>query len=94
MTIKAFLATDSNDDTYMYFIDDVNYLQRDYDGDWEVSDEYEKEWECVDLSSEYDKDDSFGMFKEYVESELKRIHVPTKDEDPVEIEINLSLSWY
>lgn len=94
MTIKAFLATDSDDATFMYFIDSAEHLQRDSNGDWEVSDEYEKDWECVNIQDSWDVGETFRIFKDYIEKELERIHIPTKDEDPVEIDINLSIHWY
>lgn len=92
MTIKAFLATDSDDSTYMYFIDNAELLQRNSDGEWEVSDE--EEFKCVDIYDSWDMGETFGVLADYIGKELERIHVPTKDEDPVEIEINLSINWF
>lgn len=95
MTIKAFLATDSDGDVYMYFIDDSKWLKRDEDGDWEIAeDSPEDEYDIVNISSEHDLSDSFGCLKKYIKNELERVHIPTKDEDPVEIDINLSINWY
>lgn len=95
MTIKAFLATDSNGDVYMYFIDDSKWLKRDKNGDWIVTTDYpEDEYDCVNLSNEDSLADSFGYLDKYIKSELERIHIPTKDEDLVEIDINLSINWF
>lgn len=94
MIIKAFLATDNDDSTYMYFIDSTEYLRRDSDGDWEVSDDYEEEWECANIYDSWDMEENFGILAERIREELERIHIPTKDEDPVEIEINLSINWF
>lgn len=95
MTIKAFLATDSDGDVYMYFIDDSKWLKRNEDGNWIVTEDYpEDDYDCVNLSSEINFSDSFGYLDKYIKSELERIHIPTKDEDPVEIDINLSINWY
>lgn len=95
MTIKAFLATDSDGDVYMYFIDDSKWLKRDKNGNWLVTKDYpEDDCDCVNLSSEDSLSDSFGYLDKYIKSELERIHIPTKDEDPVEIDINLSINWF
>lgn len=56
----------------------------------DVSSDYEKEWDCINLNMRA----SFGVFKECLENELDRIYIPTKDEDPVEIDINLSINWF
>lgn len=95
MTIKAFLATDSDGDVYMYFIDDSKWLKRDKNGDWIVSKDYpEDDCDCVNLSNEVNLSESFGYLDKYIKNELERIHIPTKDEDPVEIDINLSINWF
>lgn len=95
MTIKAFLATDSDGDVYMYFIDDSKWLKKDKNGNWIVTKDYpEDDCDCVNLSSEVNFSDSFGYLNKYIKSELERIHIPTKDEDPVEIDINLSINWF
>lgn len=95
MTIKAFLATDSDGDVYMYFIDDSKWLKRDKNGNWIVTKDYpEDDCDCVNLSNEFNFSESFGYLNKYIKSELERIHIPTKDEDPVEIDINLSINWF
>lgn len=93
MTIKAFLATDDDGDTYIYLIDDPKWLQKDEDGDWDVCD-YEGNWEMANIRDEYDMSETFGFLSDAITAELDRVHIPSKGEGPVEIDINLSLSWY
>lgn len=94
MTIKAFLATDASGETYIYFIDDPRWLQKDEDGTWDISDDFTEDYDIVDIRDEYDMNETFGFLSDAISDELDRVHIPTKDEDPVEIDINLSINWY
>lgn len=38
--------------------------------------------------------ETFGFLCDAVSAELERVHIPTKDEDPVELDINISINWY
>ena len=93
MTIKAYIATDSDDSTYIFFIDSAEWLYRDEDGEWQVSEDYpDEDWEYVDISDSDEIEESFGWLAKYIKDELDKIHIPSKDEDPVELDVNFSIS--
>lgn len=98
MTIKGYLAPDSDNTTYLYFMQDPSYLERDEDGEWQVLDKYYEDYSpklpIVNLKDNWDLDVSFGILREIIENELEHVQFPTKDEDPVEIELNLSINWF
>lgn len=91
MTIKAFLATDDDGETYIYLIDNIKWLQKDEDGDWNV---HEIDCESANIRDNYDMGAVFGWLSNAISDELDRIHIPSKGEDPVEVDINISLNWY
>lgn len=93
MIVKAFLATDDDGETYIYLIDDPKWLQKDEEGTWDICG-YEGNYETANIRDEYEMSEIFGFLSDAIAAELDRVHIPNKGENPVEIDINLSLNWY
>lgn len=92
--MTAILATDADERTFIYMTDSVDQIDRT-NGIWNWKKGVLK-GQCAHIKNGDQMRHIFGVFHEYVSEQLESIPIPTKDDDPLEIDINFktSINWY
>lgn len=91
--MTAILATDIGGKTFIYMTDSVEHIERK-EGIWNWKSGIRGH--CADINEKWQMHNLFGIFHEYISEQLESVPIPTKDDDPLEIEINFktSINWY